>query len=78
MVDLRMGPIFTHIRPPYDHRKNFSIIFFFLVFHVDFEKRNHFEEFPHPKMVICGTTLKRKKIFFKIILSKKIKKNTKR
>jgi hypothetical protein len=32
--------------------KNFSIAFFFLVFHEDFEKRNRFAAFSHRKMAI--------------------------
>jgi hypothetical protein len=45
MVDFCMGPFLTPYLTP---------TFFFLVFLRDFEKRNRFAAFSHPKMIIWG------------------------
>jgi hypothetical protein len=53
MVDFRMGYLtFDPILDPHMTKKKIYITFFFLIFHVDFEKRIHFSAFSHPKMII--------------------------
>ena len=59
MVDFCIGPFLTPYLSPIWPRKIFSKTIFFLVFNVDFEKRNRFAAFSHPKMALWGFFAKR-------------------
>ena len=70
--------LWPHVRPPYDPKKLFHNIFFPSFSFRFRKKKSSWHIFPSKNghiRVSRETTLKRKKHYFKIILSKKIKKN---
>ena len=63
-----LGHFWPLIWPTYGHEKKISITFIFLFFHVDFEKRNSFAAFSHPKWSFEGFFAKRLLVKFEKII----------